>query len=184
MEALLGEGGMGLVFRAHDLKNDRLVALKIMLGNLVNKPQFRSRFLHEAEAIAHFNSPAIVKIFDTGVHEESPYIVMEHIEGGSLINYLRQLDYSGARPTIELITTLAAQIAEGLSYAHQRGLIHRDIKPGNILLKMRKASTNRARPSSPTLAWRCSSKKATRWIPPPSWDRWPICRRNNAKTNR
>lgn len=137
IEALLGEGGMGLVFRAHDLKNDRLVALKIMLGNLVNKPQFRSRFLHEAEAIAHFNSPAIVKIFDTGVHEESPYIVMEHIEGGSLINYLRQLDYSGTRPTIELITTLAAQIAEGLSYAHQRGLIHRDIKPGNILLKMR-----------------------------------------------
>ena len=137
IEALLGEGGMGAVYRAHDLKHDRMVALKIMLANLANKPQFRSRFMQEAESIAHFSSPAIVAVYDTGTYEESPYIVMEYIEGGSLINYMRQLDWSGAKPTVETIITIAAQVAEGLSYAHQRGLIHRDIKPGNVLLKMR-----------------------------------------------
>ncbi|MFO7683687.1 MAG: Calx-beta domain-containing protein, partial [Chloroflexota bacterium] len=137
IEALLGEGGMGMVYRAHDLKNDRIVAIKIMLANLVNKPQFRSRFMQEAEAIGQFNSPAIVKVLATGVHEEAPYIVMEYIEGGSLTNYMRQLEWAGSRPPVAMVVTIAAQIAEGLSYAHQRGLIHRDIKPGNILLKMR-----------------------------------------------
>ncbi len=137
VEALLGEGGMGAVYRAHDLKHDRMVALKIMLANLAHKPQFRTRFMQEAESIAHFSSPAIVAVYDTGVYEEAPYIVMEYIEGGSLINYMRQLDWSGAKPTVETIITIAAQVAEGLSYAHQRGLIHRDIKPGNVLLKMR-----------------------------------------------
>lgn len=137
IEALLGEGGMGMVYRAHDLKNDQIVAIKIMLSNLVNKPQFRSRFMQEAEAIVQFNSPAIVKVLATGVHEEAPYIVMEYIEGGSLTNYMRQLDWSGSRPPVDMVMTIAAQIAEGLTYAHQRGLIHRDIKPGNILLKMR-----------------------------------------------
>ena len=139
IEALLGEGGMGAVYRAHDLKHDRMVAIKIMLANLVNKPQFKSRFLQEANAISHFSSPAVVKIYDTGEYEEAPFIVMEYIEGGSLINYLQQLGWSGQKLTIETILTIAAQIAEGLSYAHQRGLIHRDIKPGNILLKMRKS---------------------------------------------
>ncbi|NHZ72268.1 MAG: protein kinase, partial [Aquificales bacterium] len=140
VEALLGEGGMGAVYRAHDLKHGRMVALKIMLANLSNKPQFRSRFMQEAEAIAHFSSPAIIAIFDTGTYEESPYIVMEYIEGGSLIDYMRQLDWSGAKPTVETVTTVAAQVAEGLSYAHQRGLIHRDVKPGNVLLKMREGA--------------------------------------------
>jgi len=137
VEALLGEGGMGAVYRAHDLKHDRMVALKIMLANLTHKPQFRSRFMQEAESIAHFSSPAIVTVYDTGTYEEAPYIIMEYIEGGSLINYMRQLDWSGTKPTVETIITIAAQVAEGLSYAHQRGLIHRDIKPGNVLLKMR-----------------------------------------------
>ncbi len=139
IEALLGEGGMGVVYRAHDLKHNRMVAIKIMLSNLVNKHQFKSRFLQEADAITNFSSPAIVTIYDTGEYEEAPYIVMEYIEGGSLINYLRQLEWSGQKLSIETILTVAAQIAEGLSYAHQRGLIHRDIKPGNILLKMRKS---------------------------------------------
>ncbi|MBE2220109.1 MAG: protein kinase [Anaerolineae bacterium] len=137
IEALLGEGGMGAVYRAHDLKHDRMVAFKIMLANLAQKPQFRSRFMQEADAIAHFSSPAIVAVYGTGTYEESPYIVMEYIEGGSLVNYMRQLEWSGAKPTVETTINIAAQIAEGLSYAHQRGLIHRDIKPGNILLKMR-----------------------------------------------
>ena len=70
VEALLGEGGMGAVYRAHDLKHDRMVALKIMLANLAHKPQFRSRFMQEAEAIAHFSSPAIVTVYDTGTYEE------------------------------------------------------------------------------------------------------------------
>lgn len=140
VEALLGEGGMGAVYRAHDLKQGRMVALKIMLANLVNKPQFRSRFMQEAEAIASYSSPAIITILDTGIYNESPYIVMEYVEGGSLVDYLRQLDWSGTKPTMETVTMLAAQVAEGLSYAHQRGLIHRDIKPGNILLKMRAGS--------------------------------------------
>lgn len=140
VESLLGEGGMGAVYRAHDLKNDRMVAIKIMLANLVNKPQFRTRFMQEAEAIGKFSSPAIVTVYDTGTFEDAPYIVMEYIEGGSLVNYMRQLDWSGAKPTVETVITVAAQVAEGLSYAHQRGLIHRDIKPGNVLLKLREGT--------------------------------------------
>ncbi|MBK6709785.1 MAG: protein kinase [Chloroflexi bacterium] len=139
IEALLGEGGMGVVYRAYDLKNDRPVAIKIMLDTLVNKPQFRQRFALEAAAIQQFNSPSIVKIYDTGDYEGSPFIVMEHIEGGSLIDYLKQLQWSGRKMPLAETIALGSQIAEGLAYAHQRGLIHRDIKPGNILLRLREA---------------------------------------------
>ena len=137
VEALLGEGGMGVVYRAYDLKLDRPVAIKIMLDSLVNKPQFRQRFLQEAAAIQQFNTPSIVKIYDTGEVEGAPFIVMEYDEGGSLIDYLKQLHWSGRKLPLEETIALGSQVADGLAYAHQRGLIHRDIKPGNILLRLR-----------------------------------------------
>jgi serine/threonine protein kinase len=141
IEALLGEGGMGAVYRAYDLQAGQHVALKVMLSNLVNKPQYLQRFTHEAQTVSQFNSPAIIKVLDTDTFEGTPYIVMELIEGGSLTHYMRQLHWAGKRLNLEEVITLAAQIAEGLSYAHQRGLIHRDIKPENILLRLRDGST-------------------------------------------
>ena len=140
IEALLGEGGMGVVYRAYDLQADRPVAIKIMLDSLVNKPQFRQRFMQEAAAIQQFNSPSIIRVFDTGEVDGSPFIVMEYVEGGSLIDYLKQLQWSGRKMPLEEIVTLGSQVAEGLAYAHQRGLIHRDVKPGNILLRLREGN--------------------------------------------
>ena len=137
MGPLLGEGGMGAVYQARNLKTDQVVALKIMLPNLAGKPAFRRRFQWEAQAVTGFNCPAIVKIYDYGVVDDLPYMAMEYIPGGSLDAYLKQLEWAGEQMPLEQVLALGAQIAEGLAYAHQRGLIHRDVKPGNVLLKLR-----------------------------------------------
>ncbi|MCA9934704.1 MAG: protein kinase [Ardenticatenaceae bacterium] len=135
IEAVLGDGGMGTVYRAYDLQTDQLVAVKVMHQHLSNKPQFQRRFAQEAQATAHFNSPYIIKILRYGSYREMPYIVMEYVPGGSLTDYLKQLQWSGRRIALEEVMGLSAQVAEGLSYAHQRGVIHRDVKPDNILLR-------------------------------------------------
>jgi serine/threonine protein kinase len=138
VEAFLGEGGMGSVYRARDLKHDRLVALKVMHAQLSQQAQFQQRFAQEAQAAANFNTPSIVKIHQHGTHEGIPFIVMEYISGGSLVSYLKQLRYSGNHLGLEEVIAMAAQVADGLGYAHQRGVIHRDIKPDNILLKLQR----------------------------------------------
>jgi VCBS repeat-containing protein len=141
LEAVLGDGGMGTVYRAYDLQGDRLVAIKMMSTHLAQKPAFQRRFAQEAQATHNFNSPHIVRVYQSGEYQGIPYMVMEHIAGGSLTDYLRQLKWAGRQIPLDEAIALAAQVAEGLSYAHQRGIIHRDIKPDNILLRQQSGSS-------------------------------------------
>tara|TARA_B100000900_G_scaffold193899_1_gene163983 strand:- start:1586 stop:3355 length:1770 start_codon:yes stop_codon:yes gene_type:complete len=126
---ILGEGGMAFVYKAKDRQLQRIVAIKTLKPNYVNQKKFVERFRREAQTAANLNHPNIVQIFDWGIEEE-PYFVMEYIEGNTLTSVI-----SGNK-TIGLsdILYIGSQVANGLTEAHKRGLVHRDIKPGNIMI--------------------------------------------------
>ncbi|HEU5101970.1 MAG TPA: protein kinase [Roseiflexaceae bacterium] len=127
---LLGQGGMGAVYRSfHPLLN-RPIAIKVMLANVAADPQAHQRFLREAQVVAVLSHPHIVNIFDVDVQNGQPYIVMDFAEGGSLAGRLRAGPI-GLDETLRLATPLA----DALAYAHSQGLIHRDLKPANVLLR-------------------------------------------------
>lgn len=136
LESLLGQGGMGSVYRAHDLTLDRPVAIKVLHPQLAAQPQFRQRFLLEARAAAQLDHPSIIKIYDFAAREDQYYMVMEYVAGRSLAFYLHQLDEQGQILPLREVLSLMAQVADGLAYAHRRGVVHRDIKPDNILIKL------------------------------------------------
>lgn len=135
LDALLGEGGMGAVYRAQDLNLNRTVALKVMHGQLARQPEFQQRFMQEAQAAAKLSHPSIVNIYHFGVRPDFLYMVMEFVPGLSLGATIRRLQQTSQ--VIEIRETLAilAQVAEALGYAHKRGIVHRDIKPDNVLLR-------------------------------------------------
>jgi eukaryotic-like serine/threonine-protein kinase len=126
---LLGRGGMGVVYRARQLRLNRIVALKMIQTGAGASPKEMGRFRAEAEVQARLQHPNIVQIFEVGEAEGCPYFALEYVSGGSLEKYL------GGRP---LPQQQAAQFVETLAravhYAHQNGILHRDLKPGNILL--------------------------------------------------
>ena len=126
---ILGEGGMAFVYKAKDKQLQRYVAIKTLKPNYVNQEKFVDRFRREAQTAANLNHPNIVQIFDWGIDDE-PYFVMEYIEGNTLTSII-----SGNR-TVGLndILYIGSQVANGLKEAHKRGLVHRDIKPGNIMI--------------------------------------------------
>ena len=126
---ILGEGGMAFVYKARDKQLQRNVAIKTLKPNYVNQEKFVDRFRREAQTAANLNHPNIVQIFDWGIEDE-PYFVMEYIEGNTLTSII-----SGNR-TVGLndILYIGSQVANGLKEAHKRGLVHRDIKPGNIMI--------------------------------------------------
>lgn len=125
-----GSGGMGVVYRAIDMQFGRPVALKILRDDLRAQEHIVARFQREAEAIATLNHPNIVHVYSVGRVGKIPYLAMEYIEGTTLGNLLVE---RGALPWPEAIA-IGMQVAEALGSAHERGIIHRDIKPGNILL--------------------------------------------------
>jgi eukaryotic-like serine/threonine-protein kinase len=128
LEAQLGQGGMGVVYRAHDTLLDRLVAIKLLTDNSRARQgsQGRARLLHEAKSVARLNHRNIVSIYDAGDAGGLPYVVMELIEGKSLFEH---------RPTsISEIIDIAVQITSALQHAHTHGIIHRDLKPENIIV--------------------------------------------------
>lgn len=135
IDAVIGDGGMGAVYRATDLTLDRPVAVKVMHGELAGDPVFQQRFLQEARAAARLDHPSIVRVYQFGQGEDLIYMVMELIDGVSLGAYLRQLARQHQVVRLEETLTLMAQVAEALGYAHRQGVIHRDIKPDNILVK-------------------------------------------------
>ena len=126
---VLGEGGMAIVYKAKDTQLERFVAIKTLKPNYVNQEAFVERFKREAKTAANLNHPNIVQIFDWGIEEE-PFFVMEYIEGSTLTSIISK------NKTISLsdILFIGAQVSNGLHAAHQKGLVHRDIKPGNIMI--------------------------------------------------
>ncbi|MCB8947553.1 MAG: protein kinase [Ardenticatenaceae bacterium] len=134
IDALLGEGGMGAVYRALDTNLARPVALKIMHRQFASQSEFQQRFLQEAQAAARLNHPNIVAIYNFSSSPTHLLIVMEYVRGLSLGAYIKQL--AQRRQVMELSESLniIAQVADALGYAHRLGVIHRDIKPDNILV--------------------------------------------------
>ncbi|MFC1736230.1 protein kinase [Candidatus Hydrogenedentota bacterium] len=128
----LGKGGMGAVYKARDKKLDRTVALKVPKKELLQNPQFAERFKREARAMARLSHPNCIQIFSIEEDDGVPFMVMEYIDGGSLS---QRLASKGAMVVPEAVDYLI-KICEGLSFAHLNEIIHRDIKPGNILITL------------------------------------------------
>ncbi|EPX62209.1 serine/threonine protein kinase [Cystobacter fuscus DSM 2262] len=131
LEALLGAGGMGQVYRARDLALERTVAIKLLHEPLCEDPESVARFEREARAMARLEHAHITPIHAVGREGGRPFIVMKHLEGMSLARYLRSVP--GPMPVPEVLA-LARQLCAGLDFIHQRGCVHRDIKPGNIFV--------------------------------------------------
>jgi hypothetical protein len=129
VEAVLGVGGMGVVFRARHLRLGRVIALKMALAGAYAGPHERERFQREAEAVAGLCHANIVQIHEVGDHEGRPYFTMEFVDGGSLAQKL-----AAAPQPVRWAAELVASLAEAVSVAHRAGIVHRDLKPGNILL--------------------------------------------------
>jgi eukaryotic-like serine/threonine-protein kinase len=131
LEGRLGFGGMSTVHLALDLRLERQVAVKLLAEHLADDPTFVSRFQREAQAAARLVHPNIVQIFDSGLDEPSGrhFIVMEYIEGSSCAEILRDDGWVEVDEAISIIE----QACEGLDYAHRHGVVHRDVKPGNLL---------------------------------------------------
>ena len=125
----LGAGGMGEVYRARDTRLDRTVAIKVLPPDLSNDPSRRQRFEREARAIAALNHPHICVLHDIGREGQMDYLVLEYLEGETLARRLER----GPMPTPDLLR-VGIEIADALDKAHRQGLVHRDLKPGNIML--------------------------------------------------
>jgi len=132
LEDRLGHGGMATVYSARDLKLDRQVAIKVLADNYAGDDEVRKRFSREARVAAGLDHPNVVHVFDVGEEDGRPFIVMEHVEGGTLGDRLegRKRSIAGSEAL-----RLLCQLCEGLGHAHARKLVHRDIKPQNLLLR-------------------------------------------------
>ncbi|RBY92626.1 Stk1 family PASTA domain-containing Ser/Thr kinase [Blastococcus sp. TF02A-30] len=131
---VLGRGGMAEVHHGRDLRLGREVAVKVLRSDLARDPSFQVRFRREAQAAASLNHPAIVAVYDTGEDRTplgaTPYIVMEYVEGETLRDVLRR---EGHLPP-ERAMSLAADICGALDFSHRNGIVHRDVKPGNVMI--------------------------------------------------
>jgi serine/threonine protein kinase len=125
----IGAGGMGEVYRARDTRLNRDVAIKVLPAHLAEKQELRERFEREARTIASLNHPHICTLHDIGHQDGTDFLVMEHLEGETLAQRLLK----GPLP-LEQVLQYAIEIADALDKAHRKGITHRDLKPGNIML--------------------------------------------------
>ncbi|MEW1776843.1 serine/threonine-protein kinase [Streptomyces sp. NPDC086777] len=126
----IGRGGMAVVYRAKDLRLDRTVALKLLAPEMVRNDTFRRRFTHESRVAAAIDHPHIVPIFEAGETDGVLYIAMRYVSGPDL---RALLDEEGVLP-VDTVLRIAAQVASALDAAHEHDLVHRDVKPGNVLV--------------------------------------------------
>lgn len=126
--AEIGEGGMAKVYKAYQPSVDRHVAIKVLSGRFASDPNFVKRFHREAKAIARLEHPHILPLHDFGTADEQTFMVMRYVEGGTLANLV------GKPISFRRVVEIIASIADALDYAHRQGVIHRDIKPNNILI--------------------------------------------------
>ncbi len=128
--ACIGSGGMAIVYKGMDMLLERRVAVKVLRQRFASDPEFLERFQREARAAANLDHPNIVTVFDVGKDEDRHYIVMEYVDGPDLKTIIRQQ----GRLSVDEALDIATQVAAGVGHAHRAGIIHRDIKPQNVLL--------------------------------------------------
>src|SRR5581483_10347309 len=130
LEERVGTGGMSTVYRAHDRLLDRKVALKVLHPQYALDVEYSERFLREARSAAALQHPNIVTVIDRGDHEGRPFIVFEYVAGENLKRFIER-----ENPVpVETAVTIVRQIGDARAFAHEAGLVHRDVKPQNILL--------------------------------------------------
>src|SRR5271154_3659599 len=130
LEGVVGRGGMAEVYRARDLRLDRVVAIKTLRADLARDQTFQARFRREAQSAASLNNPSIVAVYDTGEDMSIPFIVMEYVDGKTV----RELLNEGHRLLPERTLEIVSGVLRALEYSHQAGIVHRDIKPGNVMV--------------------------------------------------
>jgi Tol biopolymer transport system component len=130
IQAVIGTGGMGEVYRARDTRLDRTVAVKVLPPALASDPQFRDRFGREARAISALDHPHVCALYDVGEENGCSFLVMQHLEGETLADRIART----ARVSVAEALTIGIQIADALDAAHRRGIVHRDLKPGNVMM--------------------------------------------------
>ncbi len=135
IELVLGQGGMAAVYKATDLKLQRQVAIKIMHPHLASQTSFQQRFLQEARAAAHLDHPNIVRVLSFNNTENNLFLVMELFIGGNLRQYVKRLHEENKFVDYQEAIEVIRQLADALDYAHRTGMVHRDLKPDNVMLK-------------------------------------------------
>ena len=149
----LGRGGMGVVYKGHDPLLNRSVAIKILSQQLIGNSECKDRFIREAQAAARLNHPNITAIYDINEHEGIYFLVFEFVQGVSLDKYMKEHLHLGMDDILHIFT-LAAR---ALDYAHQHGIVHRDVKPGNIMV----TDTNDVKVGDFGIAWVEASQTLT-----------------------
>jgi serine/threonine protein kinase len=129
IQAAIGAGGVGEVYKARDTRLGRTVAIKVLPEGRAADPERRRRFEQEARAVSALNHPHICVLHDIGREGDTDFLVMEHLEGQTLAHHLRK----GSLPLTQVLE-LGAQIADALAAAHRAGIVHRDLKPANVFL--------------------------------------------------
>ena len=130
VDLMVGEGAMARVYKAYDPKIDRTLAIKLLKSHLLTDEEYRVRFFREAKGAGILSHPNIVTVFDVGEEDNHPFLAMEWVEGTTLADVLKE----GRKFTPREVVEIGIQLVRALDYAHKKGIVHRDVKPGNVML--------------------------------------------------